>query len=246
LLKKRNWRDYADRELAESAAEARRTRSAGLALDVAEESDLTLAQQRTKAKNVEAGGGRNLAAMTIEELQRVAASDAKLVAELAAKSKNLKGTFQRALKNVALSLQGIVTTLASRQQSEEILRLEAENKRLKGEMEGLRTEMAEMREFLGTLRRETRRLPSTSPPPLPRTMEKSTGDEAVFVPPRPPSRRRDTAMLSEVTRNEDDERMERVVSRVMTQLGVIIAAGFEAIEERLFPEKKESLSQIWW
>jgi len=37
--------------------------------------------------------------MTAGELQQVAASDAKLVIELATKSKNLKGTFQRVLKN---------------------------------------------------------------------------------------------------------------------------------------------------
>jgi len=75
----------AERKLAESAAEARRTRSAVLALEKAEESDLMPAQQRIKSINSEAGAGRNLSAMSIDELQRVTASNAKLVAELVAK-----------------------------------------------------------------------------------------------------------------------------------------------------------------
>jgi len=119
--------------------------------------------------------------MTIIDLQRVAVADAKLVVDLATKSKNLKGTFQRALKEAAASLQGIVTILASRQQTDEIARLEAENQRLRGEMEGLREGMAAMRGSLDSLRRETRGLSLLSPLP-PGGLERRLEDEAIFAP----------------------------------------------------------------
>lgn len=94
---------------------------------------MTPVRQRNKTKVASEVEGRDLADLSASEFQRVTATDTKLVTELASKSKNLKGTFQRILKDAARSLQGIVAALAVRQQSEEILRLEAENRRLKGE-----------------------------------------------------------------------------------------------------------------
>jgi len=128
----------------ETVAEARVTRSVGLSDDPAEESDLTPTQQRAN-KGGGKRGERDFSAMSAGELQRVAVADAKLVVNLAAKSRNLKGTFQRAIKEAAASLQGIVTNLAGRQQTEETARLEAENQRLQEEMRELKEEMAAMR-----------------------------------------------------------------------------------------------------
>jgi len=61
----------AERELAESVSEARRTRFAlaGLALEEAEEFALTPAQQRANSRGPEAGAKRSLADMTTDELQ---------------------------------------------------------------------------------------------------------------------------------------------------------------------------------
>jgi len=87
----------AERELMESVVEARRTRSVGLEVEEAEELPFTPAQQRERDE-VTLDRPKNLAGLSVCDLQRVAAADAKLVARLASKSKNLKGTFQRALK----------------------------------------------------------------------------------------------------------------------------------------------------
>lgn len=176
----------AEWELIESEAEARRTRAAGLELAEVEESALKPVQRRGKARVASEMEGQNLADLSASELQRLAAADAKLVTELATKSKNLKGTFQRFLKDAARSLQGIVATLAERQQSEKILRLEAENKRLRGEMVRQRTELAEMRKSIDSLRRVSRH-PSLLSPLPPRGIKEIMGDKAIFVPPPPPS-----------------------------------------------------------
>jgi len=120
--------------------------------------------------------------MTVSDLQRFAASDAKLVVDLATKSKSLKGTTVRSLRDAAVSLQGTVMTLASRQQNEEVARLEAENQHLRGKMKELRGEMVTMRRSLDSLRRKTRRLLSLFPLPL-RGLESRLEDEVTFVPP---------------------------------------------------------------
>lgn len=60
---------------------------------------------------------RSSAEMATSDLRRMATADAKLVVSLASRSKNLKGTFQKAFKNAAASMQAIVAALASRQQS---------------------------------------------------------------------------------------------------------------------------------
>jgi len=125
----------AERELMESAGEIRRTRSIGLEEEEVEESPHTPAQQ-SEREEATPDRPKNLAKLSIFDLQRVAAADAKLVARLAAKSKNLKGAFQRALRDAAISMQSVVTTLAERQQTEEVLRLEAENRRLREDVAG--------------------------------------------------------------------------------------------------------------
>lgn len=229
----------AERELAESCAEARITRATAMTLSNAEDSIHTPAQQREKQKlvtdNVEV---RDLTIMTSTDLQRVAASDAKLVVNLATKSKNLKGTFQQALKKSAASLLEVVSVLANRQKTEEVSRLEEENRRLHREMETLKVEVKTLKEFVQPDRRDKRRMSSQSSTPS-GGLEEAMRDEEIFVPPLPPSGR---MKINEDTQlhgadHEEEARFERMMSRAMMQMGAMVAARFEAIEARLLPEK---------
>jgi len=218
-----------------TVAEARVTRSVALADKPAE--DLTSTQQRA---NKEGGksGERDFCAMSTRELQRVAVADANLVVNLATKSRNLKGTFQRAMKEAAASLQGIVTTLAGRQQTEETARLEVENQRLQDEIRELKEEMAAVRGSLDSLRCETRRVSPRSSP-LIRGLARQLEDEAVFVPPSPPrgGDKRPAEGIRPGAGGTEEERLEKIMGRVMAQMGVMISVRFEAIEGRLLPEK---------
>lgn len=228
----------AERELTESVTEARITRATALAMEEAEESVHTPAQQRGKqtSKTV-TGEERVLTSITATDLQRVAVSDAKLVVDLATKSKNLKGTFQHALKRTAMSLMEVVSVLANRQQSEEVSRLEKENSRLR-EMETLKVEVKAMKEFMQPDRRDRRRLSSLSPSPS-GSLEEVLRDEATFRPPLPPQSRKTPMREDTYLEGADQEeaRFERMMSRAMTQMGVMVAARFEAIEARFLPEK---------
>lgn len=195
-------------------AEARRTRSTGPAAVETGVSPYMPAQQRDGARAATETVEWNLAAMTSGELQVAAAADAKVIRDLASKSKNLKGTFQRVLKNAAKSLEGIVATLAERQQSEELLRLEAENKRFRVEVGSMRTEMAKMRGAIDSLRRESRRLLLLSPPP-PRGLEKIMGGIHAASSPVT-SRGWGDGITRCPGRRGEDPRLEQMMGRVMS------------------------------
>jgi len=64
-------------------------------------------------------------------------------------------------------------------------------------------------------------------------------DEATFTPPLPPPRKKVGAATWPATNadGEKDPRIEGVMGRVMSQIGTMIAARFEAIEDRLLPER---------
>ncbi|CAH2096610.1 unnamed protein product [Euphydryas editha] len=64
---------------------------------------------------------------------------------VATRSSNLKGTFQRALKNAAASIKTVVEALRERTASEEVRRLQAENSSLRRDLDDLRRQVVELR-----------------------------------------------------------------------------------------------------
>lgn len=93
-------------------------------------------------------------------------ADVEAVLCVAAKSANLKGTYVRALKEAARSINDATEKLAHRTQSAEINRLEAENEKLRKQVEYLTGEMKEIRNLVKDLRCEGRiSTQSFIPPP---------------------------------------------------------------------------------
>ncbi|XP_047019109.1 uncharacterized protein LOC124646111 [Helicoverpa zea] len=80
---------------------------------------------------------------SVEEMERMALEDQMEILEVASKSSNLKGTFQKALKCRAASLLGIVKELAKRTTSDETRQLQAKVDRLQKEVSALHARVAE-------------------------------------------------------------------------------------------------------
>ncbi|KAF9420635.1 hypothetical protein HW555_003182 [Spodoptera exigua] len=77
-------------------------------------------------------------------MERMALEDQEEILEVASKSSNLKGTFQKALKCRAASLLGIVKELAQRTTSDETRQLQAKVDRLQKEASALHARVAEL------------------------------------------------------------------------------------------------------
>ncbi|KAH9643089.1 hypothetical protein HF086_008974 [Spodoptera exigua] len=77
-------------------------------------------------------------------MERMALEDQQEILEVASKSSNLKGTFQKALKCRAASLLGIVKELAQRTTSDETRQLQAKVDRLQKEVSALHARVAEL------------------------------------------------------------------------------------------------------
>ncbi|XP_047041534.1 uncharacterized protein LOC124645717 [Helicoverpa zea] len=80
---------------------------------------------------------------SVEEMERMALEDQMEILEVASKSSNLKGTFQKALKCRAANLLGIVKELAQRTTSDETRQLQAKVDRLQKEVTALHARAAE-------------------------------------------------------------------------------------------------------
>uniref|UniRef100_A0A2A4K1Z8 CCHC-type domain-containing protein n=1 Tax=Heliothis virescens TaxID=7102 RepID=A0A2A4K1Z8_HELVI len=98
---------------------------------------------------------------SVEEMERIALEDQQEILEVASKSSNLKGTFQKALKCRAASLLGIVKEMAQRTTSDETRQLQAKVDRLQKEVSALHERVAE----LMARPESTSEDPVTMPPP---------------------------------------------------------------------------------
>ncbi|KAH9641101.1 hypothetical protein HF086_003522 [Spodoptera exigua] len=104
-------------------------------------------EQRTRTTRAKAGYGASsvlYADHSVEEMERMALEDQEEILEVASKSSNLKGTFQKALKCRAASLLGIVKELAQRTTSDETRQLQAKVDRLQKEVSALHARVAEL------------------------------------------------------------------------------------------------------
>lgn len=99
--------------------------------------------QGNPSQEEEDGDGR-LACTLFDRVQ----ADVKMIGDVAAKTKNLKGTYVRILKDATSSIRDAVQDLKSRSASDETRRLQADNDRLRKVVESLRGELAEIRKML--------------------------------------------------------------------------------------------------
>lgn len=130
---------------------------------------------------------------------------------VAAKSSNLKGTFQKALKDASSSIKDLLEVLNRRSSSEETRRLQAANKRLREEMADLRVEMAELRRDMTTTRTSVS-LPA----------ERSSPERALTAGPL----------------RREPQRMEHLEQAILRQVGGMLNARLDALEDRLLPERR--------
>lgn len=159
-------------------------------------------------EEVEAPAEVDPAEFTAEEMRAYAGRKAAAIFEVAQKSRALKGTFVKRLKDAAIALQGAVEALAARTESEEARRLRADNGRLRREVKSLKADLAAHRREFQDLRVAMRAsmlesgakaLPASQPPLL------------------------------------DGEMLEDLKRSIITSVGTMVNARLEVIEERLPP-----------
>lgn len=150
---------------------------------------------------------------TAASLSQVIEDNVGIIRKVAATSKNLKGGYVRALKDAAEDIAKVALALQSRCTSDETKILQADNTRLQAEVAQLRKEVAEMRELLPWPSSQMRDAAPKQPEPRPISLPNSQSEPL----------QRD---------NED------LVRTILCQVGTMMNARFEALEERLLPEKR--------
>ncbi|XP_026327990.1 uncharacterized protein LOC113236198 [Hyposmocoma kahamanoa] len=154
----------------------------------------------------EAPAEENPMAFSAEEMRAYAGRKVAAIFEVAQKSRSLKGTFVKRLKEAATALQEAVEALATRTESEEARRLRADNGRLKREVENLKADLAAHRREFQDMRTAMR------------ASMLETSAEASLRPPL-----LDGDMLDDLKRS------------IITSVGTMVNARLETIEERLLP-----------
>lgn len=142
---------------------------------------------------------------------RVINDSADVITLVASKSKNLKGTFQRSLKEAAAAIRQAAESLSVRTATDESRSLRAEcaqlranNTRLQAELEQLREEMAQLRaELICSQRTAHKSAPAASTAP-----------------------------------QKGSPTLEEITGAVMRQVGVMLDARLEGVVARLPPEER--------
>ncbi|XP_052738585.1 uncharacterized protein LOC128198268 [Bicyclus anynana] len=147
-----------------------------------------------------------------EVLMKRVEDDINIIVKVATKSKNLKGTFQKALKDAGASIKETVEALKDKMSSEEVTRLQLENAALRKELKQIRKDMAE-------LRMEERRTNSCYTPSTQTSAPEQTKEPA-------PSSTFDSQAVDELSRS------------IMIQVGTMIDARLHLLEQRLPPEER--------
>jgi hypothetical protein len=165
--------------------------------------------------------------------QEVVASMLEDVRKVAAKSKNLKGTYQKILKNAADSIQSATANLAVRTVNDETARLQADKVRLQAQLDELRRETACLRAELTELAKTRQSSSSTfdvemeeqpaifSSASVKRSTKSSSGGRRAAPP-----------VIVDGPAQVD---LEALVAEIMRQVGTMINARFEGLEQRLLP-----------
>jgi hypothetical protein len=163
-----------------------------------------------KKMEKEKEGGPSI--LTTEDLCQKAEKSAQALAEVLKKSGKLKGTSIRDMKEASDSLLGVVYTLAERRTSDEVKRLQADNRRLRGQLDALQKEVAAIR----------------------RAFSERAGDKAAKA---TVNNGMSAQTTTGVSRAEFLEAMECLQREMLAHVGGVVAARLEGLEidGRLMP-----------
>ncbi|XP_072933691.1 uncharacterized protein [Epargyreus clarus] len=150
------------------------------------------------------------------ELQDRVRASVEVISKVASKSRNLKGTSVKALRDAAAAISEAIDALQRRTETEEVTRLRLVNDRYKADNDQLRTELAELRREMAELRVDIRRSNA-------RVVEDPTS-VAEKAPPTVAATASDP--LAEIERT------------IMLRVGTMVNARFEALQQRLPPEPR--------
>ena len=129
-------------------------------IELEAEEEMAFELKKTRARRHETGA-------TATDLANDINSGIRIILGVAARSRNLKGTFTKALKEAATQIEEATAELHQRTSTEETAVLRAQNARMQAEL-------ADLREEIANLRAEISR-PREVPPPLPQP--KSANDD---------------------------------------------------------------------
>ncbi|XP_067216853.1 calponin homology domain-containing protein DDB_G0272472-like [Linepithema humile] len=185
-------------------------------------------------------------------LVRMVEKEATAIRRVATTSKNLKESYIKLLKDASSTIQVVAETLSRRSLKDETKSMAAENKRLQQEVESLRKELQEVKDEMRELATmSTRHCPS---PPAPETELELQMPEVEMS---EPATLRDTGEVrrnaprkcklqednkpwetaQETAQDTSKSSFEELARTIMTQVGMMITARFEALESRLLPER---------
>ncbi|XP_045541491.1 uncharacterized protein LOC123722991 [Papilio machaon] len=145
------------------------------------------------------------------QLQEQVQEDLAIIERVASKSSNLKGNFVRALKDAAVSIKEAVEVLGARTLSEETCQLQADNARLRAEMDALHKELAAIKEDLRKRGSAVSSHPDATVKAVPASRSPQTPNETSSV--------------------------EEICRAVMVQVGGMMNARLASLEDRLLPER---------
>ncbi|XP_039762476.1 uncharacterized protein LOC120635523 [Pararge aegeria] len=156
-----------------------------------------------------------------QELRAWAGRSTASIIQLATKSSHLKGTYVKKFKEAASELQAIVEALTTRNEAEETRRLQADNNRLRSELEIIRAEQKAYRrdftEMKTAMAKEAAREASKMAAEGASAKEAATG--------APPA----SALQADV--------LEELKASIVAAVGRMLDARFAGIEKRLLPER---------
>jgi hypothetical protein len=165
------------------------------------------------------------------------------IINVAAKSSNLKRTFQKMLKNAAKTIAYAAKEQAALTASEELASFERENKSLRREVAAIRKEMMVLKEEIRGSRmkskgsRESRREEVLTPTASPILKQEEVMEVEGAIPP-PPSPNTNPQRTKESVPRALGKKEEALMGALLRQLEDMMTARFAAIEDRLLPEKR--------
>jgi hypothetical protein len=160
--------------------------------------------------------------MTVEEIQRRAEVEAERIEQVFLKSKSLKGSCIKEVKDASLIMIRAVRALACRDEGEQLRQMAADNKRLRGQLAALGEEVAALRRAFSE-----RKVPNKGG-------HTKSGESNKEV---PLALAGEEEGLEGLTRHEFGLAMVQLQKELMTHLGGVISARFEGLEidGRLLP-----------
>lgn len=195
--------------LAKAKAELNKVKREELRLQAEKEvAHLARRERDVRGSRPIASMAKGLEARTAANITKEVLDGLEVVQKVATNSSNLKGTFVRALKEAVASIREAVLELQDHSVDEESRSLRTENARMKTELEDLRKEVDQVKEEMVGWR-----IKATLP-------AKQVALEVREEPTRP------VASSEELERN------------IMVQVGTMVNARLDALEERLLPQKR--------